>query len=183
MQPVSSPGDDSPVPPMPVTRQPRLIVMRHAKAGELPGGPDIERALTERGRGDSGSAGRWLRASGFIPDTVICSAARRARQTWRYLAAELGTEVSVSVDPQLYDAGEADLERIIAATQDEVPTLMYVGHNPAAAQLAGDLTGTELHFPTAAIAVIDLPGPWANLAPGRGDLVAHWTPKGGAQPA
>jgi phosphohistidine phosphatase len=157
--------------------------MRHAKAGELPGGPDAERALTERGRRDSGAAGRWLRASGFIPDTVICSPARRARQTWRHLSAELGTEVSVSVDPQLYGADETDLERIIAATPDEVPALMYVGHNPAAAQLAVDLTRTELPFPTSAIAVIAVAGPWADLAPGRGDLIAHWTPKGGAHPA
>ena len=54
---------------------------------------------------------------------------------------------------------------------------MYIGHNPAAAQLAYDLTGEELHFPTAAIAVIGLPGPWAGLAPDQGDLIAHWTPR------
>jgi len=167
---------------VPLPRRLRLIVMRHAKAGELPGGPDAERALTERGRHDSGAAGRWLRASGFIPGAVICSPARRARQTWRHVSAELGIEATVSVDPELYGADETDLTRIIAATPDEVPALMYVGHNPAAGQLAVDLTGTELHFPTAAIAVIDVAAPWSDLAAGRGDLIAHWTPKGGAGP-
>ena len=58
----------------------RLIVMRHAKAGELPGGPDFERALRPRGLRESVAAGRWLAGHDFRPDAVICSAARR---TWR----------------------------------------------------------------------------------------------------
>jgi phosphohistidine phosphatase len=37
-----------------------LIVMRHAKAGELPGGPDFERALQPRGERDSAAAGRLV---------------------------------------------------------------------------------------------------------------------------
>ncbi len=159
----------------------RLIVMRHAKAGELPGGPDAERALTERGRRDSAAAGHWLRASGFAPEAVICSAARRTRQTWQQLSAELGSEPSFSSDPALYLASADDLLDIVAQTPDPVSSLMYIGHNPAAAQLAYDLTGEELHFPTAAIAVVGLPGPWAGLAPDQGDLIAHWTPKTGAQ--
>ena len=55
----------------------RLIVMRHAKAGDLPGGPDAERALTPRGMADAtrpasgwpgrapaGRRPRFLRAAG-----------------------------------------------------------------------------------------------------------------------
>ena len=159
----------------------RLIVMRHAKAGELPGGPDAERALTERGRQDCAAAGRWLRDSGFVPEAVICSSARRTRQTWQQLSAELGAEPSFSSDPQLYQAGARDLLRIVATTPESVSSLLYIGHNPAAAQLACDLTGAELHFPAAAIAVIGLPPPWAVLAPGRGDLLAHWAPEASAQ--
>jgi hypothetical protein len=43
------------------------------------------------------------------------------------------------------------------------------------------LTGTEPAFPTAAIAVIDLHGSWADLAPGGGELAASWTPGDAAQ--
>jgi phosphohistidine phosphatase len=155
----------------------RLIVMRHAKAGELPGGPDSERALRERGRRDSGSAGRWLRDNGFVPDAVICSSARRTRQTWQYLSAELGTEPTFTADPQLYQADVADLLDIIAVTPAALSALMYVGHNPAAAELVTGLTGAELDFPTAAIAVIELPGAWAEIAAGTGELIASWTPR------
>jgi phosphohistidine phosphatase len=154
----------------------RLIVMRHAKAGELPGGPDAERALRARGRHDATAAGQWLRGSGFVPDAVICSSARRARQTWHYVQAELGGQLRASVDDRLYGADADELAGIIRETAAEVGTLMYVGHNPAAAELAEALTGRGEHFPTSAIAVIDLPGPWSGLREGAGVLAAAWTP-------
>src|SRR5260370_37117384 len=88
---------------------PRLIVMRHAQAGELPGGPDAERALRARGRRDATSAGSWLRAHEFVPYAVICSTARRARQTWLHVSAELGADIKGSNDPRLYDANADQL--------------------------------------------------------------------------
>jgi phosphohistidine phosphatase len=154
----------------------RLIVMRHAKAGELPGGPDAERALRARGRHDASAAGAWLRDRGIQPDAVICSRARRARQTWHYVSAEFSGPVRVSVDDRLYDADARRLAGIIKATPPEVTTLMYVGHNPAAAELAASVTGTDMAFPAAAIAVIGLPGPWNELAAGTGILAASWSP-------
>lgn len=154
----------------------QLIVMRHAKAGELPGGPDEERALRSRGRRDATAAGQWLRLRGFVPDLVICSAARRARQTWQHVSAELGAGIRVSNDPRLYQADAGQLLDIIRQTPPAVATLMYVGHNPAAGELAAALTGRELDFPTSAIAVIDMREPWAGIGAGEGTLAASWTP-------
>ncbi len=85
----------------------------------------------------------------------------------------------VTVDDRLYDASAPELAGIVAETSPDVATLMYVGHNPAAAELAAVLTGTELRFPTAAIAVIELPAPWAELTEGAGVLAASWTPPRG----
>jgi phosphohistidine phosphatase len=155
----------------------RLIVMRHAKAGELPGGPDFERALRPRGRRDSAAAGTWLAAAGFQPDAVICSAARRTRQTWQYVAAAGGGEPEFEADRRLYEADSEDVAAIIRQTPAAVRTLMYIGHNPAAAGLVGQLTGSEPAFPAAAIAVIALPGQWSDLAPGVGEIVASWSPR------
>jgi phosphohistidine phosphatase len=135
-----------------------LIVMRHAKAGELPGGPDFERALRPRGEHDSAAAGR-------------------TRQTWRRVSKELGGEPELSVERRLYRADSDDLIEIIRETVEQVATLMYVGHNPAAAELVGLLTETEPDFPTAAIAVIAVSADWAGAAPGTGRLVASWSPK------
>jgi phosphohistidine phosphatase len=163
----------------------RLIVMRHAKAGELPGGPDFERALRPRGRADAAAAGQWLRAGGYIPAVVLCSAARRARQTWQYVAealvaaAPVGPAPAVRTEERLYQADADDLAEILRATPAGTGTLMYVGHNPAAADLVAMLTGSEPDFPTAAIAVIAVAEDWASLSAGQHELLDSWTPARG----
>jgi phosphohistidine phosphatase len=164
--------------------QRQLIVMRHGKAGDLPGGPDIERALRPRGIRNAGAAGRWLAGRGLVPDLVLCSRARRARQTWQHLAAELGGAPRVVEDPRLYDADATELLGIIAETEPSVSSLMYVGHNPAAADLADFLIGEAVDFPTSAIAVIGLTSSWSELAndttahaAGTGELIAAWRPR------
>ena len=154
-----------------------LIVMRHAKAGELPGGPDFDRPLRPRGRRDSAAAGRWLAGHGFRPDLVLCSAAERTRQTWKYLSPELGGSPEFSAERRLYQADAEDVADAVRETPESVATVLYIGHNPAAAELATMLTGAEPDFPTAAIAVVRLPGDWASLSPGTGELVASWVPR------
>jgi len=159
-----------------MTHTRRLIVMRHARAGELPGGPDFERALRPRGRRDAAAAGSWLAASGFRPDAVICSAARRTRQTWQYVAPQLGGEPEFSAEMALYQADGQDVLDFVRQTPAEVGTLMYIGHNPAAADLVAALAGAEQAFPTSAVAVLDLADTWAALAPGDGEVAAFWVP-------
>ncbi|MEV0324879.1 histidine phosphatase family protein [Micromonospora echinospora] len=65
-----------------------LVLLRHGKAERPEGIADRERALTERGHVDAAAAGAWLARHGFRPDVVVCSPARRTRQTWQ--AAESG---------------------------------------------------------------------------------------------
>ncbi len=126
-----------------MTARRQLIVMRHAKAGELPGGPDIERALRPRGSRNATAAGQWLARRELVPDLVLCSSARRARQTWQYVSAELGGEPEVINDPRLYEADADDLLEIFGETRSQVRCLMYVGHNPAAAR-SSDSTSAGL---------------------------------------
>ena len=163
-----------------MTAHRQLIVMRHAKAGELPGGPDVERALRPRGRRNASAAGRWLAGRELRLDLVLCSKARRARQTWQYVSAELGGEPEVVNDPRLYQADAEDLLGIFAETRPQVRSLMCVGHNPAAADVTEILTGGSVDFPTSAIAIIGLDADWLSLSgdpAGTGQLVASWRPE------
>ena len=74
-------------------------------------------------------------------------------------------------------AAHHDTLDVIGQTPDDVRTLLIVGHNPAAQQVASSLTGRgDLALPTTAIAVIDL-GSWARLDPGAGSAHAFWTPR------
>lgn len=163
-----------------MTAQRTLIVMRHGKAGDLPGGPDFERALRPRGYREATAAGRWLAGRGARPDRVFCSQARRARQTWQYVSAELSAHPEVIGDERLYDAGGRALTEIIGLGAQTAGTVMYVGHNPAAADLAEILTGHPVAFPTAGVAIIEIGVPWPDLVTGagdgQGDLIAAWSP-------
>ena len=158
-----------------------LLVLRHAKAAGEPGVDDIERPLTGGGRRDASAAGRWLLDRGITPDWVLCSSARRTRQTWEQIRAALGDAApgddAVSFGQRLYDAGAQDLLDLVNEQPDDARTLLMVGHNPASGQLVALLTGRlDIAFPACALAVVRVGESWAAVAPGGGELAGLWTP-------
>jgi phosphohistidine phosphatase len=158
-----------------------LLVLRHAKAAGEPGVNDIERPLTGGGRRDASEAGRWLLDRGITPDWVLCSPARRTRQTWEQIRAALGEvapdDDAVSFEQRLYDAGAQDLLDLVNEQPGDVRTLLTVGHNPASGQLVAWLTGrSDITFPACALAVVRVGESWAAVAPGGGELAGLWTP-------
>ena len=158
-----------------------LLVLRHAKAAGEPGVNDTERPLTGGGRRDASAAGQWLLARGVTPAWVLCSPARRTRETWERVSAALGAAApgddAVSFEQRLYDAGAHDLLDLVNEQPDEARTLLTVGHNPASGQLVAWLTGrSDLAFPACALAVVRLGESWAAVAPGGGELAGLWTP-------
>jgi phosphohistidine phosphatase len=66
-----------------------LVLLRHAKAEPQSGTADADRPLTSRGHADAGAAGAWLAGHGYRPELVICSPAKRTRQTWHAVALSL----------------------------------------------------------------------------------------------
>src|SRR5258708_30988934 len=59
-----------------------LLLLRHAKSSwDNPGGRDFDRPLAPRGRRTAPLIGGHLRDRQLLPDLVLCSTARRARQT------------------------------------------------------------------------------------------------------
>ena len=71
------------------------MLLRHAKS-DWPDVPDRDRPLAKRGKRDAPVVGRWLHDQGYLPEIVICSAARRTRETWDLMAPELGGSPSVT---------------------------------------------------------------------------------------
>ena len=155
-----------------------LVVVRHAKA--QPSGPsDHERALADRGRGDAAEAGRWLQRQGIVVDGALVSDALRARETWAELATGAEWDVEPDFSSALYAAGPDSAFDLIRETPADVRSLVVVGHNPTMAYLAeliddgegDDDAITSLvsrGFPTSAVAVFSVAGPWSDLGPGSG---------------
>jgi phosphohistidine phosphatase len=165
----------------------RLVLLRHAKSA-WPDVADHERPLARRGRRDAPVAGRWLRSAGRVPDRVVCSTARRARETWQLAAAELGASPSVSFDQRVYGAAAGELLDLAREIAPGTGTLLIVGHDPAMQELTLALAGpgggdapalerVRFKFPTAAIAVLEFTGTWRGLGPQQARLTAFVVPR------
>ncbi len=171
---------------MPAPRSRRLIVLRHAKSA-WPEVADHDRPLAPRGRRDAPAAGRWLRDARCVPDLVVCSTARRTRETWELAARKLAAVPPVVYDPRVYEATVPVLLDAVRETPAECGTLLLIGHNPGVQQLTlhlaagGDrdiLERAAAKFPTCALAVLAWAGPWTVLASGAARLTAFTVPRG-----
>jgi phosphohistidine phosphatase len=168
-----------------------LIVLRHAKSA-WPDTDDHERPLAPRGHRDAPAAGRLLRDLGRLPDFVVCSTARRARETWESATSACGCAAPVVFDPRIYDASAAELLDVVRETPARVRNLLLIGHQPGLQNLVlgladdrpdsgtdpGALARARDKFPTSAFAILELPAPWSALAPGAATLTHFAVPRG-----
>lgn len=157
----------------------RLVIARHATAATVAGAPDRDRPLSPHGEREASAAGTWLASSVAPPDRVVCSTARRTRQTWSLIAEHLACDPPVAYEPAVYDNDVDALIELVRGTDAEARTLLLVGHNPAVYQLL--LVLTEDHesrdgFPAGSLAVIDMNVAWSDAGPGDGALTAFWAP-------
>lgn len=164
----------------------RLMLLRHAKSAWPEGMADDERPLAPRGREAAPRMGLYLAQSSLLPDLVLVSPARRARETWE-IVAPLLPPAETREEPRIYEAPAASLLAVVREAPDSASTLLLVGHNPGFETLARALTGhgdrdafarLRQKFPTAGLAVIDFEAAsWRDLAPASGRLDRFVTPR------
>lgn len=163
----------------------RLHLLRHAKSSwKQPELADHDRPLAGRGRRAADRMGEHLRENAIAPDLVLCSTARRARETWERIEPTLaGTPVRY--EPELYGASAMTLLERVRGVPDDVASVLLVGHNPAIELLASDLACPsplldDLHakFPTGALATLAArTESWRGLGHDCAELVAFVRPR------
>lgn len=156
----------------------RLILLRHAKSSWVnPDLDDFDRPLNKRGRRSAKALGKWLRDSGHAPGQILCSAARRTRETWE--------ELKLPGMPELrQDLYHATAEGMLAALRAaEAQCVLLIGHNPGIAQLAQSIVseapdhGRFGDFPTGSLLIADFEiKKWGKIAPHSGNVAAFLTP-------
>ena len=107
----------------------QLFLLRHAKsAWDDPSLGDFDRPLAERGRRASKRIGRFLRDGEYRFESVLCSGAKRARQTWKRVAKELPPDAagSVSIEEQLYMAGASGLIERLRRCDDRIRSVLLI---------------------------------------------------------
>jgi len=170
-----------------VTNRRTLVPVRHAKSSWDYDVDDHERPLSGRGRRDAEALGLLLSQRSLRPDLVFCSTATRTRQTWEYAIAGGASAGEVQYLQEIYRAWVPELLTMIRDVPDEIHTLLVLGHAPGIPDLvehlcvrtdSPDWAQMDSKFPTSALAVVNVPGPWAELGKGRAELSSFVVPRG-----
>jgi phosphohistidine phosphatase len=144
-----------------------LYVLRHADAGDPDAWPgdDADRPLSEKGRRQAESLGRFLAARGVSFDAILSSPKVRAMETAQLVADSVKAEVTA--DDRLGE--RLDVDDLAAVIEDAgVRRLLVVGHDPDFSDLCATLSGAAyLPLKKCALARLDLSLP---LQPAAGIL-------------
>ncbi|MCA1589349.1 MAG: histidine phosphatase family protein [Acidobacteria bacterium] len=149
-----------------------LFILRHAKSSwDDPNLADFERPLNQRGQKAAPFMGELMTARKLVPDLIMSSPARRARETAELVKKNGDLDGEIVFEEKIYEAGPSALLKVIANLDERFECVLLVGHNPVSEELVRILTGRSESMPTAALAVIDLNiGKWADIAAQAGTL-------------
>ena len=160
-----------------------LLIMRHAKSSWSDiNATDHERTLNKRGLRDAPRMGHFISKRNWQPELIASSSAKRAKMT-----AELFVENCDGVDQSqlefvddFYHASPRTyLSYLAMIGNNNISTVMVIGHNPGLEELVLRLAGTYESMPTAAIAHFRLSVDcWTEVdrSP-RAELLEVWRPK------
>lgn len=162
-----------------------IVLIRHAKSSwDDPSLADHDRPLSKRGRKALSRLRAHLDTLGLRADVVMCSSSVRTRETLDGMRPALGRKARVVSDSVLYGADAEQLLSELRRLDKDVDTVILIGHNPGIADLVDVLAGDRATgravldtFPTAAVAVLSMAGPWDALQPGTASLESFWAPR------
>ena len=163
-----------------------LLVLRHSKsAWDTGAASDFDRPLSNRGWRDAPRVGRFLARKGLIPDYVVASPARRARQTVIAVCAELGIdENAIHWDERIYHAAIGTLMNVLAESPADARRVLIAGHNPGLELLVQTLSRDPVPMPddwklmpTGAVARLAIPTAWRDIDGGTAELLSLTRPR------
>jgi phosphohistidine phosphatase len=165
----------------------RLYLLRHAKSSwDAVGVPDRDRPLAPRGKRAAAALRQHFADIELQVDLVLCSPARRTRETWAGVAGGLAGEPRTEFVEQIYGAETADLLNVVREVDPDVGSLLLIGHSPGFGDLAHDLAGDGdpaavarlgEGYPTAAFATLSVDVPWSDVRRGSGRLLDFVRPR------
>lgn len=125
---------------------PTLYLMRHAKSSwDNPHHSDHERPLNERGRREgplvAAALCEHLTARGATCHAIVCSDARRTRETAALVQAAFGEPPPLSPTSDLYHAGVGEWAAVVAQFDPAWETVVAIAHNPGLSDLHVRLGG------------------------------------------
>ncbi|RLD90615.1 MAG: histidine phosphatase family protein [Bacteroidetes bacterium] len=135
----------------------QLLIARHAKSSWNDFSmEDHERPILEKGRKKSEKVTAALKQKKILPDLIISSTAKRAKETAAILANGLGYPIDkIRYEKTIYHADTDDIFNELFALDDSIASVMVVGHNPTLTDLVNHFSKTMIdNLPTSAVAAV-----------------------------
>ena len=157
-----------------------LHLLRHAKSDWEDGAlGDHERPLAPRGIKAARRLAEHLENAPLEVGLVLCSTAKRTRETLELILPALG-KVDVRFEDDLYGAEAGALEARLRRLPRKVGAVLVVAHNPGLEELASLLLGPRGpgHLPTGALASLRFPtDAWGSIRAVAAEPIGFVTPE------
>jgi phosphohistidine phosphatase len=164
-----------------------LYLLRHAKSSwDDPSLSDHDRPLAPRGRRAARRVADHIRGANIAPALVLCSTARRARETLDAILPAFEHAPDVRLEEELYGASTEELVHRLHEISETVPSVLLIGHNPSVQSAALVLVrndDNELVAPlrdkmaTGALATLEFDGTWSALTASTARIVSFVAPR------
>ena len=160
-------------------RQKILCLLRHSKSSWLESAlADFDRPLSARGNRNASSLNKFLMSKNFVFDKILCSSARRTKETCLVALDGISGQDNTIFTDSLYMTSASTVINMIRSQDNDLNTILVVGHNPSMHEVLEVLTGKHLvKYPTGTFAVVRCSSKWENLLDNFCDLSWFLTPK------
>ena len=131
-----------------------LYLVRHGKAvSDSFHSSDIDRPLKEKGIQETYAMAERMLSKNQIPDLIVSSIAARALHTATIFSRVFELSSSkILIKDNLYLADLFSILDVICKTNDDINSLLLVGHNPGLTDISNFFTGGDIdNIPTSGI--------------------------------
>ncbi len=132
----------------------RMVLLRHGHAETY--FEDWERQLSSRGKGEVLiTSKKILEHKNFLPQILICSEARRAKETYEIFTKVYASEFYKTIFvPSLYYGPVSEVLKEFSHLPETCKNLMVIGHNPILSELASTFSSKDVYLSTAQAALL-----------------------------
>lgn len=117
---------------------------------------DFDRPLATRGREACAIIGDYIKEKAIDFDLVLVSTALRTRETIELVKERAEFHGEVRYDERIYEATTSQLLEVVSEVDNDLQSVLLVGHNPGIQDLLAVLTGEHVSVSTANFAKIEL---------------------------
>jgi phosphohistidine phosphatase len=155
-----------------------VYILRHGKSSWSQSDvSDFDRELLITGKERTAKIAKLMLAKESIPELLICSPAKRAKQTAKIISKKLNK--SIELNPRLYPGGIDQILNIIYSLSDNYKSVMIIGHNPGLTTAVNELMDSQYDWlPTSGLAIANYEvEKWTDIALVRPKEVKIFAPK------